>query len=71
MYVMVLPLVCITGLRAGSPFLLVFACCYADEPVRFVLMHVHLYRGKWIKPVTPEGKAALPAFRAAMKAKRA
>ena len=64
MYLMVLPCVCLTGLVWKAPFLIVFACCYIDEPIRFVLMHVHLYSGKWIKPVTDIGKAALPAFRA-------
>ena len=64
MYLMVLPCVCLTGLVWKTPFLIVFACCYMDEPIRFVLMHVHLYSGKWIKPVTNIGKAVLPAFRA-------
>lgn len=64
MYIMVLPCVYLAGQVWGAPFLAVFACCYVDEPIRFVLMHVHLYSGKWIKPVTPEGRAALPAFMA-------
>ena len=62
MYLMLIPAVCITGLVLKAPFLLIFACCYIDEPIRFVLMHRHLYSGKWIKPVTPEGKEALPDF---------
>ena len=40
------------------PTLVVFAFCYADEPIRYVLMQVHLFRGKWIKPVTPKGQSA-------------
>lgn len=63
MYIMVLPFVCLSGLVWKAPFLLIFACCYIDEPVRFVLMQRHMYSGKWIRPVTPEGQAALPAFR--------
>lgn len=63
MYALVLPSVCLSGLRFHAPFLLVFACCYIDEPIRFVLMQRHMYSGKWIRPVTPEGIAALPAFR--------
>lgn len=63
MYIMVLPFVYLSGQVWGAPFLVVFACCYIDEPIRFVLMQIHLYSGKWIKPVTPEGRAALPAFR--------
>lgn len=73
MYVMVLPIVCLSGLVWKAPFLVIFACCYIDEPVRFVLMQRHMYSGRWIRPVTPEGQAALPAFqkwRAAQRASR-
>ena len=65
MFLMVIPLVWLSGMVWHWPFLLIFACCYADEPIRFVLMQRHLYGGKWIQPVTPEGRDALPAFRAA------
>ena len=63
MYALVLPCVCLTGLVWKAPFLLVFACCYIDEPIRFILMQVHMYSGKWVRPVTELGRAALPAFR--------
>ena len=63
MYALVLPCVCLTGLLWKAPFLLVFACCYIDEPIRFILMQVHMYSGKWVRPVTEQGRAALPAFR--------
>lgn len=63
MYVLVLPCVCLAGLVFKAPFLAIFACCYIDEPIRFVLMQRHMYSGKWIRPVTEEGQAALPAFR--------
>lgn len=59
MWVLVLPFVCLTGLRWHAPTLVVFACCYMDEPIRYVLMQFHLFSGKWIKPVTPEGAEAL------------
>ncbi len=62
MYLMVLPCVCLSGLVFKAPFLVVFACCYVDEPIRFVLMQIHMYSGKWVRPVTPEGRAALPDF---------
>ena len=62
MYLMVIPCVCISGLVLKLPVLMVFACCYIDEPIRFVLMQVHMYSAKWIKPVTPQGKAALEEF---------
>ena len=64
MFVLVIPMVWLSGMVWHWDFLLIFACCYIDEPVRFVLMQIHLYSGKWIQPVTPEGRDALPAFRA-------
>ncbi len=63
MYAILLPSVCLTGLVFKAPFLVVFACCYVDEPIRFVLMQRHLFSGKWIKPVTKAGQDALAAFR--------
>ena len=59
MWLMVLPLVCASGLLLKWPTLVVFALCYADEPIRYALMQRHLYSGKWIRPVTPEGQKAL------------
>ncbi|MBQ3223589.1 MAG: MATE family efflux transporter [Clostridia bacterium] len=70
MYLLVLPCVCISGLLLKAPFLVIFACCYIDEPIRFVLMQRHMYSGKWVRPVTPEGQAALPAFREARAQKK-
>ena len=71
MYAMVLPCVCLSGLVFKAPFLLVFACCYIDEPIRFVLMQRQMYSGRWIRPVTEAGKAALPAFMEQRKRKAA
>ncbi len=59
MWVMVIPCVWTAGMVFHWPTLAVFVCCYVDEPIRYVLMQVHLFRGKWIKPVTEEGKAAM------------
>jgi Na+-driven multidrug efflux pump len=59
MWVMVIPCVCVSGLVLKWPTLAVFALCYADEPIRYVMMQVHLYRGKWIRPVTAEGRRAM------------
>ena len=69
MWVMVIPLVWITGMVIGAPIYIVFICCYIDEPIRYILMQIHLHNGKWVKPVTPEGIAALPAFREQRKMK--
>lgn len=62
MYILVLPCLLITNFVFKAPFLVVFAMCYIDEPVRFILMQIHMYSAKWIKPVTPEGKKGLAKF---------
>ena len=67
MWAMLLPLVCVSGLVLKWPTLAVFALCYADEPIRYILMQVHLFRGKWIRPVTPEGQAALRQWKPDLK----
>ncbi len=64
MWCMVVPAVWLTGMKLHTAFLVTFACCYIDEIIRFVLMQIHMYSGRWVKPVTPEGQAALPEFRA-------
>ncbi len=63
MWALLLPLVCVSGLVLKWPTLAVFACCYIDEPIRYVMMQVHLFSGKWIKPVTPEGRNALQGWK--------
>ena len=70
MWVMVVPAVWITGMVVEAPVFVVFICCYIDEPIRYILMQIHLHSGKWIKPVTPEGKAALAKFRGEMQQKK-
>lgn len=63
MWLLLLPMVWLSGMVWHWPTLWVFACCYIDEPIRYILMQRHLYSGAWIKPVTPEGRAALAAWR--------
>ena len=62
MWALVIPCVCLSGLVLHWPTLAVFALCYADEPIRYGLMQHHLFSGKWIRPVTPEGRQALKTF---------
>ncbi len=62
MWAVVLPVVVLSGMVWHWPTLLVFACCYVDEPIRYVLMQRHLFSGKWIRPVTPEGIAAMEGW---------
>lgn len=70
MYLMVLPCVYSAGFLWKLPTLAVFACCYIDEPIRFIIMQVHMYSGKWVRPVTEQGQAALPEFCARRKRKK-
>lgn len=64
-YCMVLPCVLISGIWLKLPFLAVFVSAYIDEFVRIILMVRHLLSGRWIRPVTPEGKATIREFREA------
>lgn len=63
MYLMVIPVVVLAGMVWHWPVLIVFACMYIDEPIRLGLMLFHLFSGKWIRPVTEEGRKTLKAFR--------
>ncbi|MCI8516034.1 MAG: MATE family efflux transporter [Hungatella sp.] len=63
MYLMVLPLVYGANYGFHAPFLLVFALCYADEPIRYLIMQHHMYSAKWIKPVSDAGLASIEDFR--------
>lgn len=63
MYVLNIPLLCLAGLVWHSPFLVVFIFSYIDEPIRFVLMQIHMHSGGWVRPVTDTGLEALPNFR--------
>ena len=63
MWLLLIPLVWYMGMIRHAATFAVFACCYVDEPIRYILMQIHLYSGKWIKPVTLEGKQALEIWK--------
>ena len=63
MFLMVIPCVYLANYAFHAPFLLVFALCYADEPVRYIIMQRHMYSGKWVKPVSDEGLKTIEEFR--------
>ena len=63
MFLMVIPCVYLANYALHAPFLLVFALCYVDEPIRYLIMQRHMYSGKWIKPVSAAGQATIEAFR--------
>lgn len=62
MYAMVLPGVLLANYVFHASFLVVFAMCYIDELIRYIVLQIHTYSGKWIKPVTEEGKIGLLEF---------
>ncbi len=62
MWIMVVPMVVISGSVLHWPFLVTFSCCYIDEVIRYILMQIHMYSGRWIRPVTPEGQESLKEF---------
>ena len=64
LYALSIPLTWLAGMYWKLPFLLVFAFVYTDEFVRFFILLPYTFAGKWIKPVTEQGKAALDDFRA-------
>lgn len=64
MFLLVLPCVYSANYAFHAPFLVVFALCYVDEPIRYIIMQVHLYSGKWIRPVSDAGLATIGFFRA-------
>lgn len=63
MFLLVLPTIFTANFALHAPFLLVFALCYVDEPIRYIIMQRHLYSGKWIRPVSGEGLKQIDAFR--------
>ena len=70
MYLMVIPAVCIAGLKMKVSIYVLFPIVYCDEIIRFVIMFVHLHSGRWIRPVTDLGKAQLQDFRLARGGRR-
>lgn len=70
LFLITAPAVWLAGITFKLPFLVVFSLMFIDDFVKFPIMIRYLHSGRWVKPVTEEGKAALPAFREAMKAGR-
>lgn len=56
------PATWIAGMILHLPFLAVFSFLYTDELIRLVFELWYTRSGKWIKPVTDLGRAALPEF---------
>ena len=56
MWAMVPPTVWLGGMVWHWPTLVVFACCYIDEPIRYILMQRHLFSGRVDFPRHPRGQ---------------
>ena len=66
-----IPLVWLAGIYFKLPFLIVFSLVYIDDILRVWIMLGRLRSGRWIKPVTELGKAALPGFLSEKERKKA
>jgi Na+-driven multidrug efflux pump len=63
LFIVVIPSMMLGGFVLYLPFLAIFTLMYADEIIRLVIMLWYMNTGKWIKPVTAEGRETLTAFR--------
>lgn len=63
LFLISVPATWLAGIVWQLPFLAVFSFVYTDEIIRFVVEVRYMKSGKWIKPVTEQGKAAMDDFR--------
>ncbi|MDO4294522.1 MAG: MATE family efflux transporter [Eubacteriales bacterium] len=56
------PATWIAGMVLHLPFLAVFSFLYTDELIRLIFEVWYTRTGRWVKPVTEEGRLALPDF---------
>ena len=70
LFLISVPATWIAGMVVHLPFLAVFAFVYTDELIRLVFELWYTRSGKWIKPVTEEGKATVEQFRQQLRAQR-
>ncbi len=63
LFLISVPATWIAGMNLHLPFLAVFSFVYTDEILRLIVELRYTSTGKWIKPVTEQGQAAIPAFR--------
>jgi Na+-driven multidrug efflux pump len=64
LFLISIPAAALAGFVLRWPFLGVFSLLYLDEFIRLGLILWYMNSGKWVKPVTAEGKRRLPEFRA-------
>lgn len=62
LFLVSVPATWLVGMVLHLPFLAVFAFVYTDELIRLFFELYYMGSGKWIKPVTEEGKRTLEQF---------
>ena len=66
LFLISVPATWMAGMVWKLPFIAVFAFVYTDEILRLIFEIRYTLSGKWVKPVTEAGRAALPAFQEQM-----
>ena len=64
------PATWIAGMVLKLPFLAVFAFVYTDEMIRLLVETRYTASGRWVKPVTEQGRRALPQFQEWLKTRK-
>ena len=63
LWLFAIPVTAIMAYWVKLPFLAVYATMYLCEDIpKTVIFLIHYFKGKWIRPVTDEGKAALAKY---------
>ena len=70
LFLISVPATWIAGMVLHLPFLAVFSFVYTDEIIRLIFELWYTRTGKWIKPVTEEGRRTVEAFRQELHAKQ-
>jgi len=70
LFLISVPATWLAGMVWKLPFIAVFAFVYTDEILRLIFELRYTGTGKWIKPVTEAGKAAIPEFKEQLKTRR-
>ena len=63
LWLFAIPVTAIMAYVVKIPFLAVYATMYLCEDIpKSIIFMIHYFSGKWIRPVTDEGKAALAEY---------
>lgn len=70
LFLLTVPATWIVGMVLKLPFIIVFTFIYTDELLRLFVMTPYMMSGRWIKPMTEQGRKNLEEFRKIMKPQR-